>query len=99
MRGLLRIVVFMHFRGYYSYVEVVGNFSNKRKGADTMASQKGIRLNYEATHKKLREAIDSIIKEGEELTVSKVAKKAGVCLSTAYNHECQEMIRQAISGK
>lgn len=57
---------------------------------------KGYRLNYEATHKKLLDATACIMQEGGELTVRNVAKCAGVCVATAYNHKCPEMIREAL---
>lgn len=62
-------------------------------------SNKGYRLNYEATHRKIQETIERIVQEGGELTVAKVAEQAGICQATAYNHKCPDMIRQALKEK
>lgn len=67
---------------------------NKRR--TKMKSVKGYRLNYQLTHKKLENAIRLIIKENGILTVKSVAKRVGVCESTAFNHKCSEMILELL---
>ena len=57
---------------------------------------KGYRLNYDATHKRLLDTVADIKNEGGSLTVRNVAARAGVCVATAYNHKCPEMIREAL---
>ena len=52
--------------------------------------------NYDATHKKLLDTVADIKNQGGRLTVRNVAAHAGVCVATAYNHKCPEMIRQAL---
>lgn len=64
-----------------------------------MELKKRNRLQYDIAHKKIKEAIHLIADEGGELSVANVARRAGVCVSTAYNHDCTEMIRQVLEIK
>ncbi|MGN0266248.1 MAG: hypothetical protein ACI4D7_01075 [Lachnospiraceae bacterium] len=65
-----------------------------------MEPQKSLRLNYELTEKKLLAAAKRLAERyaesNEPISVRKVAKEAGVSLSTAYKHDCLNMIRNAI---
>ncbi|MCQ2499802.1 MAG: hypothetical protein MJ117_00475 [Lachnospiraceae bacterium] len=59
-----------------------------------------MRLNYELTDRKLRAASRRLVcrylKNDEPLSVRRVAEEAGVSLSTAYKHSCQDMIRSIL---
>lgn len=56
----------------------------------------GDRLDYEYTHTKIKKAIDTLLASGGKLSVKKVADLAGISKSTAYNHGCDEMIREIL---
>lgn len=60
---------------------------------------KKYRLNYEIADIRIREAVKIVIESGEEPTVKLVAKEAGVSVSTAYSHKCQEMILEELLKK
>ena len=59
-------------------------------------NEKACCLNYEITHNKLIHAIKEIKCEGGTMSVREVSKRVGVSVSTAYKHQCQELIRQAL---
>lgn len=61
-----------------------------------MDKKSNVRLNYEATHKRIEKVIQKMVDEGDALTVSNVAKRAGICLATAYNHKVREMLLEII---
>ncbi|MGN0315689.1 MAG: hypothetical protein ACI4EG_13005 [Fusicatenibacter sp.] len=65
----------------------------------TVNPTKRYRLNYKVTDRKLREAVIRIIESGVDPTVKLVAQEAGVSLSTAYTHNCQEMILEELMKK
>lgn len=60
---------------------------------------KGYRLNYEVTDRKLRAAAIRVIESGKDPTVRLVAKEAGVSMSAAYAHKCQDMILDVLFEK
>lgn len=60
---------------------------------------KRYRLNYKVTDQKLREAVIRVIKSGRDPTVKMVAEEAGVGITTAYTHNCQEMILEELLKK
>ena len=57
---------------------------------------KGYKLNYQLTHIKIKNAIIRVIEKGDKPTVKAVAKEAGISVSTAYSHKCQEMILEIL---
>ena len=64
-----------------------------------VSSTKRYRLNYKVTDKKLKDAVTRIIENGIDPTVKLVAEEAGVSLSTAYAHQCQELILEILMQK
>lgn len=60
-----------------------------------------MRLNYELTEKRLLDASRRLVRRywdnKDPLSVKRVAEEAGVSVSTAYKHKCQDMIRSALS--
>lgn len=64
-----------------------------------MRSDKTMRLNYELTERKLLSAVEKIISSDNEISIRRVAELAGVSISTAYKHNCTEMIRMALDKR
>lgn len=60
---------------------------------------KRYRLNYEIVDIRIRDAVKKVIESGEEPTVKAVAELAGVSISTAYSHKCQDMILEELLKK
>lgn len=60
---------------------------------------KGYQLKYEITDIKLRKVVSELVASGLNPTVKLVAKEAGVSLSTAYAHKCQDMILEELMKK
>lgn len=60
---------------------------------------KRYRLNYKIADIRIREAVKKVIQSGQEPTVKLVAKEAGVSVSTAYSHKCQDMILDVLFEK
>lgn len=64
-----------------------------------MKEGKRMSLNYGLTEKRLIDTIRQMVESGEELSVRRVADKAGISPSTAYKHGCQEKILEEIYRK
>lgn len=62
-------------------------------------SKKGYTLRYEITDKKIRNTVKKLIESGKDPTVREVAKEAGVGITTAYTHKCQDMILEELMNK
>lgn len=61
-----------------------------------MGKTKRYRSNYRLTNDKIKDTVIELIKEKGDTTVREVAERAGVSISTAYDHRCPDMILEMV---